>query len=300
MSEISQKQMDVFTSKSRADKAINSLKGILLGIISNETVNKTELEELKKWAENHHDLINRNPFKEFMAIIHETASQNIDGKESIEDLYWLCQKYEGDNYYYNAITSDLQLLQGICHGILADGVIDEKEIFSLEKWLEGNTHLNTYYPYDEIRSLILSIVSDRKIDEEEKLVLKAYLKQFVKIENKEISKKIDDETKDINITGHCTSDPDIEIKGKTFCITGILKSGSRSEIEKQISALGGIPTKNVNKETDYLIVGDNGNQAWAFACYGRKVEKALELRKNGHTITLIHEFDFMDILEDSK
>ena len=50
MSEISQKQMDVFTSKSRADKAINSLKGILLGIISNETVNKTELEELKKWA----------------------------------------------------------------------------------------------------------------------------------------------------------------------------------------------------------------------------------------------------------
>ncbi len=65
-----------------------------------------------------------------------------------------------------------------------------------------------------------------------------------------------------------------------------------------ISALGGIPTKSLTKKTDYLIVGDNGNQAWAFACYGRKVEKALELRKNGHKISLIHEFDFMDAIED--
>jgi len=299
MSEINQKQLDVFTSKSRADKAINSLKGILLGIIANESVNQTELEELKRWAENHHDLINRNPFKEFMATIYETASQNIDSTETIEDLYWLCQKYEGDNYYYNAITSDLQLLQGICHGILADGIIDEKEIIALEKWLEGNTHLNSYYPYDEIRSLILSIVADGKIEEEEKLVLKAYLKQFVIIENEEISRKINSDTKDINITGHCTSDPNIEIKNKTFCITGILKSGNRATIENQIKELGGNPVKNVTKETDYLIVGDNGNKAWAFACYGRKVEKALELRKSGHTITLIHEFDFMDILQDS-
>lgn len=299
MREISQKELDVFTSKSRADKAINSLKGILLGIVANETVNQLELEELKKWAENHYDLINRNPFKEFMANIYETASQNIDSKESIEDLYWLCQKYESDNYYYNTITSDLQLLQGICHGILADGIIDEKEIFSLEKWLEGNTHLNSYYPYDEIRSLILSILSDGKIDEEEKLVLKAYLIQFVILENKEISTKINEDTKDVNITAHCTSDPNIELAGKTFCITGILKSGNRSSIENRITKLGGIPTRNVTKETDFLIVGDNGNKAWAFACYGRKVEKALELRKNGHTITLIHEFDFIDILEES-
>ena len=36
----------------------------------------------------------------------------------------------------------------------------------------------------------------------------------------------------------------------------------------------------MTKKTDYLIVGDNGNQAWAFACYGRKVEKALYQTKN--------------------
>lgn len=300
MSELSQKELEVFTSKARADKAINSLKGILLGINLDEQVNEKEINELKKWAENHRSLINRNPFKEFMTIIDETVSNNIPATETIEDLFWLCQKYENDNYYYNAVTTDLQTLQGICHGILADGIINEKEVRDLEKWLEQNTHLSTYYPYDEIRSLMLSIVSDGIIEEEEILILKAYLNQFVNIENKEIGKQIDQETADINISGHCTSDPNIEFDGKTFCVTGVLKSGNRSELENLISDLGGIPTKTVTKKTDYLIVGDNGNPAWAFACYGRKVEKALEMRKSGHQICLVHEFDFMDAVEDLK
>ncbi|MCX7550488.1 BRCT domain-containing protein [Xanthomarina sp. F2636L] len=300
MSELSQKELEVFTSKARADKAINSLKGILLGINLDEQVNEKEINELKKWAENHRSLINRNPFKEFMTIINETVSNNIPATETIEDLFWLCQKYENDNYYYNAVTTDLQTLQGICHGILADGIINEKEVRDLEKWLEQNTHLSTYYPYDEIRSLMLSIVSDGIIEEEEILILKAYLNQFVNIENKEIAKQIDQDTADINISGHCTSDPNIDFDGKTFCVTGVLKSGNRSELEKLISDLGGIPTRTVTKKTDYLIVGDNGNPAWAFACYGRKVEKALEMRKSGHQICLVHEFDFMDAVEDLK
>jgi NAD-dependent DNA ligase len=295
-----EKELEIITSKSRADKAINSLKGILLGINLDEQVNQKEINELKKWAENHRNLINRNPFKEFMTIIDETVSENVPAKETIEDLFWLCQKYENDNYYYNAVTADLQTLQGICHGILADGVINEKEVGDLEKWLEQNSHLSTYYPYDEIRSLMLSILSDGIIEEEEILILKAYLNQFVNIENKEIAKQIEQETFDINISGHCTSDPNIDFDGKTFCVTGVLKSGNRSELEKLISDLGGIPTKTVTKKTDYLIVGDNGNEAWAFACYGRKVEKALEMRKSGHQICLVHEFDFIDAVEDLK
>jgi hypothetical protein len=300
MSKLNQLELGVITSKARADKAINSLKGILLGINLDKEVNTPEVNELKQWAENHRALINRNPFKEFMTIIEETVSNNIPATETIEDLFWLCQKYETDNYYYKALTTDLQTLQGICHGILADGIINEKEVRDLEAWLEKNTHLSTYYPYDEIRSLILSIVSDGKIEEEEIVILKAYLNQFVNIENQEIAKQIDAETADINISGHCTSDPNIDFDGKTFCVTGVLKSGARAELENLISDLGGIPTKTVTKKTDYLIVGDNGNQSWAFACYGRKVEKALEMRKVGHQICLVHEYDLMDAIEDMK
>ncbi|MGM9478227.1 BRCT domain-containing protein [Pedobacter sp. GSP4] len=290
--------LDIYTSKAQADKAISSLKGILLGINLDGEVNQQEISELQKWANAHDVLIGRNPFNEFMNIIAEAASQQIPSKETIEDLYWLCQKYENDSVYYNPITSDLQTLQGLCHGILADGVIKDQEIIDLGKWLEGNEHLNTYYPYDEIRSLILSVLSDNKIDEEERLVLKAYFKEFVKLQDEDINEQIRKETEHINISGLCTSEPNVTFEGKTFCITGILQRISREGLKKKILSLGGIPTDSITLKTDYLIVGDNGNPAWAFSCYGRKVEKAINMRKDGHVIMLIHEFDFADIMDD--
>jgi NAD-dependent DNA ligase len=191
-------------------------------------------------------------------------------------------------------------LQGVCHGILADGVIENKEIEQLHIWLSENDHLSTHWPYDELRSLVLSIVSDKKIDEDERLVLTAFINQFVDIKDKNIQDKLNIDTKDVAISGHCTSDPNVVFIDKTFCITGVLSSGPRKEMQDSISKLGGKPVNNVTITTDYLIIGDNGNPAWAFSCYGRKVEKAIGFRKEGHTITLIHEFDFNDILEDNK
>ncbi|WP_374173415.1 BRCT domain-containing protein [Flavobacterium tructae] len=298
MSNIDQEMLKIYTSKSQADKAISSLKGLLLGIQADEEVNEKEIIELRKWVLRHKQLVKRNPFNEFMTIIEETISNKIPPKETIEDLFWLCQKYESDNYYYNAVTTDLQILQGICHGILADGIITDKEIYDLQKWLDENEHLNTYYPYDEIRSLVLSVLSDNKINEEEKVVLMAFFKQFVQIQDDEVNQKIQDTTIDVNIFGLCTSEPEVIFEGKTFCITGVLQRGNRENLHRDIIKFGGIPTDSITKKTDYLIVGDNGNPAWAFSCYGRKVEKAINLRKEGHTIMLIHEFDFSDLIDD--
>lgn len=300
MDALEQFKIQIYTSKAQADKAINSLKGILLGINSDGQINAKEIEELDRWVIEHNHLINRNPFNEFLSLIQNRISNKIPSSEAIEDLFWLCQKYEGDNYYYSGVTSDLQILQGICHGILADGEINDHEIFDLHNWLQTNEHLNTYYPYDEIRSLILSVVADKVIDDQERTVLKAYFNQFVNLHNPEIKSQISSETAGVNIAGLCTSDPQVTFPGKTFCITGILQRGNREDIQKAIELRGGIPTESVTKKTDYLIVGDNGNPAWAFSCYGRKVEKALSMRKEGHTIVLIHEFDFADILEESE
>lgn len=295
---MNQTTLNILTARSQADKAINSLKGILLGINMDGIVDSNEIEELRGWAKKHQGLINRNPFNEFMYIIEQTVANGVPVKETVEDLFWLCQKYESDNYYYNAVTTDLQTLQGICHGIIANGLIKDEEIIELNKWLYQNEHLNTFYPYDEIRSLLLSILSDGIIEEEEKTVLLAYFNQFVNLNNSEVKERINELTKDVTICGLCTSEPDVIFDGRTFCVTGILQRGNRDVLKNRITQLGGIPTDVVSKKTDYLIVGDNGNPAWAFSCYGRKVEKALQMRKKGHTIVMIHEFDFFDIVDD--
>lgn len=298
MTNFEKSEHQIVTVRARADKAINSLKGILLGIISDDEIDSFEMKELQLWSREHHDLVNRNPFREFMLLIDNTVSNEIPTKEAIEDLYWLCQKYEHDSIYYNGITSDLQQLQGIFHGILSDGELNDVEIFKLHEWLSENEHLNSYYPYDEIRSLVLSIVSDKKIEEEERLVLMAFVKQFVELSNNEVKESIDKVTSDINISGICAVDPEIVFENKTFCITGILSRGTRTEVQHAIKNKGGIPVSSISKKTDYLIIGDTNNACWSYACYGRKVEKALDLRKSGHTIVLVHEFDLFDAIEE--
>lgn len=296
MTNFENSDLQIVTTKARADKAINSLKGILLGIISDDVIDAAEMEELRLWAKDHYDLVHKNPFREFMLLIENTASNGIPEKETVEDLYWLCQKYEHDSIYYNGITSDLQLLQGIFHGILADGVLNDHEVFKLHEWLSENEHLNSYYPYDEVRSLVLSIVADKKVDEEERVVLTAFIKQFVELKNTETSEKVEQYTTDVNISGICAVDPEIIFENKTFCITGILSRGNRNELQKAIKDKGGIPVNSISQKTDYLIIDDTKNACWTYSCYGRKVEKALDLRKSGHTIVLVHEFDIFDAI----
>lgn len=296
MTKFENSEQQIVTVKARADKAINSLKGILLGILSDKIIDSYEMKELQLWAREHHSLVSRNPFREFMLLIDNTVSNDIPTNEAIDDLYWLCQKYEYDSIFYNGITTDLQQLQGIFHGILSDGELNDSEIFKLHQWLSENEHLNSYYPYDEIRSLVLSIVSDKKIDEEERIILMAFIKQFVILNNSDIRKSIDCITKDVNISGICAVDPEIIFENKTFCVTGILSRGTRLELQNAIKNKGGIPTNSISKKTDYLIIGDTSNACWTYACYGRKVEKALDLRKLGHTAVLVHEFDVFDAI----
>ena len=288
----------IVASKGMADKAINSLKGILLGIKMDSVIHDKEKNELQQWVNAHSALIHRKPFSEFMDVINEALSDDILTLEEVEDIYWLCQKFEGESIYYDAFTSDLQILQGICHGILADGSLHEKELYQLKDWLEGNSHLNTYYPYDELRSLLLSIVADKVVDEKEKLILKAYFNQFVSLHDGVVKNDIQSEIIDIPLSGLCTSDPDVSFDGTSFCLTGKFQRGVKSDLTKEIENLGGKVVSGVSSKTDYLIVGDAGNPAWAFSCYGRKVEQAINLRKQGSNISIIHEFDFCDIIDD--
>ncbi len=60
--------------------------------------------------------------------------------------------------------------------------------------------------------------------------------------------------------------------------------------------LGGSEETSVTPRSDFLVVCDGGNEFWAFACYGRKVEQAYEQRRKGHHIVIVQERDFWDAL----
>ena len=99
-----------------------------------------------------------------------------------------------------------------------------------------------------------------------------------------------------SIKGICSPGPEIVVPGSVFCLTGASARAERKGIQALIEAVGGIFSNSVNRKTNYLVVGAAGNPCWAFSCYGRKVEAAVELRKAGHKITILHESDLWDEL----
>lgn len=290
----------IYTGKSEAHKAFNSLRGIIQGIALDTKINQKEGNELEKWCDKHEFLANRNPFNDLITNIQVIISDNVVTEEEIKDMIWLCDKFENGFEYYDEYTSDLQVLQGICHGILADGIINDKEITELKCWLTQNSHLESYFPYDEISSLISQILADREIDEFEKNLLKKYFTEFVNLNDERLQEQINEDIKNIKIGGICSNVSNIRFLDNQFCFTGTSSRSSRGMIAKLIEEYGGKFINSVSKQTNYLIVGDNGNPCWAFACYGRKVETAVNLRKEGAKIMIVHENDFWREIDESN
>lgn len=291
-----------FTFKSELDKSLHTLEGILIGIAIDKIITRDEINELTNWCSLNREFIDRNPFNELIPFLEESISDNELTNDEIQDILWVCNNFKSDSVYYDIVTSDIQKLHGLIHGILSDNVITNDEIYKFQYWLEDNKHLADTYPYDELYSLVTSIISDGKIDEDERKQLKIFLSEFVDTTvSYNINQKEIDTLKDnIKINGICVLNPNVVILNNTFCFTGTSSRTKRSEIKEIIESLGGIFSNSITKKTRYLVIGDEGNPCWAFACYGRKVEKAVANRKEGLPIQIIHENDFWKYVEDVK
>ena len=295
------REYKLFTSKSEFDKSINILNGILQGI-SSDNITLNEIQELEHWLQFSRPFIDKKPFDELIPFVSSALEDDVLDQEEIDDILWVCNQYHHSSPYYDMMTADLQKLTGFIHGILADNAISVQEILALKEWLCENDSLTGHFPYDEIYSLVLSILKDGKVDAEEKDYLKAFLSQFVDTQRSlnlneiEISKL----KKEMSVSGICAMAPEIFFENHKFCFTGESIRTTRTELSKLVFELNGVFSGNVTKDTSYLIVGNKGNDCWAFSCYGRKVEQAVKLRKQGVPVVIVNENDFWDAVEDFR
>jgi NAD-dependent DNA ligase len=149
-------------------------------------------------------------------------------------------------------------------------------------------------------SLLGEVLEDSKIDEDERLLLKSYFNDFIFINNEDIQTQIDSETKEVSSNhSYYSRVLKVEIIENQFCFTGMSSRNiSRNKIKEVVLEHGGKYVDGVTSKTKYLIVGDMGNPAWAFASYGRKIEKAINLNNSkGLEILIIHEDDFWKELD---
>lgn len=285
-----------YMGRAEFDKAVNSLLGLVEGIAIDAKINDAEIGFLQTWLEDHRINSASHPFNELFPAVEQAVADGVLTEDERADITWLCKRLTSAEYF-NAATADMQKLHAIMAGIGSDGQITVEELKGLLAWLREHDHLKTCWPYDEIESLVIGVLRDKEIDPEEHKILMNFFGEFVSIlDNKTIISPAFLEGS--HIVGLCAVCPEISFSDAVFCLTGSSHKYSRNEFEKVISSLGGKAATTVSAKVNYLVAGGDGNPCWAYACYGRKVEKAVELRKQGHFIVVVHENDFHDAVLD--
>jgi NAD-dependent DNA ligase len=288
--------------RQRIDTAVHTLEGILKGIAIDRHINHDEAKELTSWCDDYCDLIEKHPFVEIVPQINATLEKGMLDPSDQKDIVWVCQSLSAQSEFYDEITTDIQILQGVLHGVLADSAITTEEATQLAKWIEENEHLKGCYPYDELDSLLISVLKDGKIDEAEGRQLQRFFEDFISYSlSKRMRKAREAAGLSIKtqLPGICASCPEIEFSERVFCFTGASRRAVRRELTEVVIERGGEIRDSVTPDLHYLVVGAAGNPCWAFSCYGRKIEEAVSHRKNGHRLLIVHENDFWDAVEDS-
>lgn len=286
-----------FHGKSQMDKSINTLIGLVEGISIDRQINPAEMQFFKRWLDEHDEVRDRHPYNELMPVIAHAVCTGHFTEEESADVTWLCERMCSTDYC-DRITADLQRLHALVAGIMADGAVTDSELGGLSTWLEEHEHLASCWPYDEIYSLVLGVRQDGVIDAREQTLLRSFFSEFFALcDDKTITNPLVEVSG--SFVGLCAVAPNIRFFDGVFCFTGASSLYLRKDLQETIERLGGKFSTSVSKKVHYLIIGAEGNPCWAYSCYGRKVEKAVELRKAGVRLMIVHENDFHDAVQDA-
>lgn len=183
-------------------------------------------------------------------------------------------------------------LIGICKGILFDGMVSYDEANNLYLWFQSNPKAMQTWPGKQLFYTLCPMLKNDNLstdDEERLLILLSNIIGLPSVVNSGTNA-----SSQLPLT---QPPPAVFFDRRVFVITGNLKMGARRTVIQAIKEQGGeVVLKNIRMDTDYLVIGDIGSKSWMHSTHGRKIERAVELREQGHGIAIISEQHFMDSL----
>ena len=82
--------------------------------------------------------------------------------------------------------------------------------------------------------------------------------------------------------------PSIRFPTSRFCFTGTFAFGTRKECEAAVEAKGA-RCGSLTKDTTYVVIGIYATDSWIHSTFGRKIEKAVEMRSKGCPVAIVGE-----------
>lgn len=184
---------------------------------------------------------------------------------------------------FTSETILLQQLQKLLVGILKDGQVTEDEVDTLRFWIEEHRDLAGNYPFDRVFNALDDVLEDGIITAEELSELRTVFDEVI------------DPVKYLGCHDQIST-----LVDKHICLTGDFDYGARSVVVEFIQSVGGIIDKSVKRDTDYVVVGTQGSDAWKTGHYGTKIQKAIELADKGYNIKIYEEKIFLPALQYLK
>jgi hypothetical protein len=174
-------------------------------------------------------------------------------------------------------------LIGISRGVIADGVVDEQEAIFIGQWIENHREVAEKWPVNVLYARLTEMLKDGILSEDEQEELLETLRDLTgesslfQEPNRSTTLPVDKPA------------PEIEFEGKTFCLTGKFVFGSTLDCEETIAEMGGEVVPMPGRETDYLVIGELCSPDWVHTTFGRSIEKGVELKEQGHPLTILTE-----------
>lgn len=187
-------------------------------------------------------------------------------------------------------SRDINELIGVCKGVLADGVVNLQEAIFVLQWLENHRECLNIWPASELYSTLDAFLEDGILSPQEESQL---LETLIGITGAPVVvERPNTEPAPANTSSSLPlSEPPegLIFTDRNFVLTGTFELGTRPSCERLIINKGGIAQKAPTKTTHYLVVGNVGSRDWAHSSFGRKIQKAAEMRRSGIDISIISE-----------
>lgn len=185
--------------------------------------------------------------------------------------------------YKNDLTRSLGALLGIAQGMLCDGHLNDQEIRFLSDWLASNDAIANSWPGDILCQRVRDALKDGVITKEEREHLAATLQQIIGGEREDLAEAS-------HVTGLALDrDAVVLVPNSTFCLTGDFVYAPRRVCEDMTAKRGGSLASGVTKKLSYLVVGGLGSKEWKHGSFGTKIEKAMQYKRDGVPILIVHE-----------
>ena len=282
-----------FNTKRNLDKAISGLIGILSGVAADKQLSSVELLYLNLWLKAQHSLKDDPDAIDLIDLIEDIVEDGVVTEDEMEDLVTLCndiadiRAQENVGEYESKVNEFLGLLQGI----IADGIVNKNEFQYVCSWIKTNEIIAEDWVVKQVSQRIDDILSDDIVTDEELAEFTEVLKQLTGYQF--------DESGDAECASIAYLEDPINRMddGCTVCFTGTFLTGTRRTIEDIAKSVGHEPQKSVTKKLNFLVVGELISPDWRFQSYGRKIEKAVQLRSEGLPIRILTEKTWSELIQ---